>query len=79
MNKQQVKGAANQAAARARKPTGVAATADGGYLIANLALPDAMRLLGGRNRRGGAAAKAARPTHRSDWTARRGKDRWRLR
>lgn len=29
---------------------------DGGYLIANLALPDAMRLLGGRNRRGGAAA-----------------------
>jgi hypothetical protein len=29
---------------------------EGGYLIANLALPDAMRLLGGRNRRGGAAA-----------------------
>ncbi len=28
----------------------------GGYLIANLALPDAMRLLGGRNRRAGAAA-----------------------
>lgn len=32
------------------------ATPDGGYLIATLALPDAMRLLGGRNRRSGAAA-----------------------
>ena len=29
---------------------------DGGYLIATLALPDAMRLLGGRHRRAGAAA-----------------------
>lgn len=40
-----------------RSEGGVAlAPPDGGYLIANLALPDAMRLLGGRNRRAAAIA-----------------------